>query len=108
MYDKLVVDPMTNDIYEGKPWFLFFYVKKCRWCSEFKPYYEDYASRMKDIANFGMINGHECELIKETFNINAYPTLLLLKDGIAYQYEGTRLFESIRAFILRDHIYTKK
>ena len=25
LYDEIVVDPMTNDIYPGLPWFIYFY-----------------------------------------------------------------------------------
>lgn len=108
LYDEIVVDPMTNDIYPGLPWFIYFYSKKCRYCQEFKPEFEDFASRMTDIARFGMIDAHECEFIKESWRLKAYPTLALMYDGMVYEYEGSRSFESIRAFIKQDHIYINK
>ncbi|CDW74375.1 protein disulfide isomerase family member 4 [Stylonychia lemnae] len=106
-YDDLVVDPMTNDIYPGQPWLLFFYIKRCSWCQEFKSEFEDLANRLHDVANFGMIDCHKSEYLKESYRISAYPTLILIYDGMAYEYEGSRTFESIRAFIKQDHIYIK-
>ena len=99
LYDEIVVDPMTNDIYPGLPWFIFFYSRKCPWCQDFKVEFEDFASRMTDVARFGMIDAHECEFLKESYRLKAYPTLALLYDGMVYEYEGSRSFESIRAFI---------
>jgi len=49
---------MTNDIYPGEPWFLFFYVKRCSWCQEFKPEFEDLANKLHGFAKFGMIDCH--------------------------------------------------
>ena len=98
-YDELVVDPMTNDIYPGDPWFLLFYVKGCSWCQEFKPEFEELATKLHGNARFGMIDCHQSEYIKESYKINAYPTLLLVYDGMVYEYEGSRTFDSMRAFI---------
>ena len=108
LYDEIVVDPMTNDIYPGLPWFVYFYSRNCHFCQEFKPEFEDFASRLTDIARFGMIDAHECEYIKESWRLKYYPTLALMYNGMVYEYEGYRTFESIRAFIKQDHIYINK
>jgi len=108
LYDEIVVDPMTNDIYPGKPWFIYFYSRKCHFCQEFKAEFEDLANRINDMARFGMIDSPNNEFIKETFNLKAYPTIVLIYDGMVYEYEGMRTFESLRAFIKQDHIYIEK
>lgn len=108
IYDEVVVDPMTNDIYPGLPWFIYFYSRKCNYCQEFKPEFEDFASRLTDIARFGMVDAPANEFLKETYRLTAYPTMALIYDGMVYEYEGTRTFESIRAFIKQDHIYINK
>ena len=107
-YDEIVVDPMTNDIYPGLPWFIFFYSKACGFCQEFKKEFEDLTDRAHDMARYGMIDGHASEYLKYTYNIKAYPTILMLHDGMVYEYEGMRTFESLRAFIRQDHIYIDK
>ena len=107
-WDELVVDPITNDIYPGKPWLVMFYDKDCKYCQEMKTEFESFANRSHEIANWGMVDGHASELLKETFDIQWYPTMILIQNGMAYEYEGTRIYESVRAFIIRDHVYIKK
>lgn len=47
-------------------------------------------------------------MIKETYNLTSYPTFILLKDGLAYEYEGYRTQESFKAFIEKDYAFIKK
>ena len=108
VYDDIVVDPMTNDIYPGKPWFILFYSRQCHWCQEFKKDFETLSNDLQIIARWGMVDAQACESLSLTYNIDGYPTMVLLYNGMVYQYDGYRTYDSIKAFINRDHIYIKK
>lgn len=91
-----------------KPWFLFFYYKKCQISQKFKPQFEYIASQLHDFANFGMIDVMESEMLKETFEIKASPQFFMLKDNVSYSYDNSRHKDAIREFITSDHISYKK
>lgn len=61
------------------------------------------ASKNKDIANWGIIDGINNELIKETFSHKSFPTILLLKGDTAYKYMGSQTEDSIKQFIESGH-----
>jgi hypothetical protein len=83
-YDEEVVNYSTGETYDRiKPWFIFFYYKKCPISTKFKPQYEYIAKELKDFANFGMVDVIENEMLKETYGIKSTPYFVMLKNNVS-------------------------
>ncbi len=86
-----------------KPWFLFFYNKKCDICQRFKPEFEKIAAKLNDIATFGMLDLNEVEDVREAYGIGFAPFLAFVKDDKFYLYDNARKLEAVRSYINQDH-----
>ena len=102
-YDKNVVNPSTNEVYPGKPWFIFAFWHECGFCVSFKPDYEKIAVKNRDIANWGYIDGYFEEYLKITYNFTQFPTLMMLKNNTVHYFSGYRSEKDIVEFIKSSH-----
>jgi Thioredoxin len=103
-WNEVVMDPETNQIRDGKQWFIFYYYRKCTICQKFKDQFELIS---KDLTQeigvrFGMVDVMESELLKESFKVKVSPWIVFLKDGTAFDYDNLRNKESIKNFIQSD------
>ena len=106
-YDNFVVDPSTGKLYDGKPWLLMFYKAKCGICKKWKPLILELSKEMDSIG-FGFVDKDQSELLKTTYNTTMYPSIFLLKDGLAYQFINTGGGKnSLIKFIEEDHVNSK-
>ena len=103
-YDQYVVDYATGSTFDPeKPWFIFFYYRKCKISQKFKPQYEEIARELTEYAHFAMVDVMEAEMLKETYAIKATPFFVMLKGDTAIEYENSRSKEAILQFIRVDH-----
>lgn len=111
LYDQLVVDPNTNELYEGEPWIIFFLERRSFHCTKFKPIYERIATHLSDYARFGIVDGIKHDSLSETFQIVKYPTILMIIDKTVYHYvyDGDQEEEPLfKKFIEGGYLKAKK
>ena len=104
-----MVDYSTGSTFDPeKPWFIFFYYRKCNISQKFKLQYEELARELSEDAQFGMVDVMEAEMLKETYAVKATPFFVMLKGDTAIEYENSRSKEAILQFIRVDHAQYKK
>ncbi|AFZ79557.1 protein disulfide isomerase, putative [Theileria equi strain WA] len=87
------------------PWFVKFYAPWCHHCRKMTPAWEKLAKDLKGTVNVADIDVTKNVQIGKRFAIRGYPTLILLKDGKMYHYEGgDRSTESLTAFVTAGHL----
>jgi thiol-disulfide isomerase/thioredoxin len=80
-----------------------FYVKWCKYCTEFKPIFEGKLKELIESSNIPVIleaidRDKNKELANE-YGVTSYPTLILEVNNTPYKYEGVREPEKIVKFI---------
>ena len=77
---------------------IYFYKENCSWCSKFEKTWNK-LKKNKNIK-FMKVNGPKNKKMNEKFNIEYYPTLILLEnEKEPTMYEGERNYKSLRKFI---------
>merc|ERR1711871_860152 len=56
-----------------------------------KPIWEEVSSDLYGQVNVGVVNGEKNERLSRRFMISSYPTLMLMKSGQLYVYNGGQL-----------------
>ena len=100
--DVLVLDEKNfgQAVREFKYLLVLFFDPECPHCEHFMPYYEKLASKLKKesfvLAKFDSIKG---EKITNMYEIEAFPTLKLIKKNDNIQFEGERKPELIEEWL---------
>jgi thiol-disulfide isomerase/thioredoxin len=88
----------------------FFNVDWCGHCKTAKPKWGKFVSMAKQNKNFSRIkfidaNGDDEKNSKllEEFNVSAYPTIVLQKDGSSIEYDGDRSVEGLVGFMEKHY-----
>ena len=84
-----------------------YYAPWCGFCKKLAPIYEELAEHFKGrdeivIAQIDMTVNDVASV-----GVNAYPTIILFKDGKLTWYDGEREFEELKAFVEENAGATK-
>ena len=88
--EEKYVELFINGAAKDTPWFIMFYKYKCPFCKSVKPEFEKLAEMSEGQYRVGMINGHQEELLKESYDVDGYPRILFIKDYMVYRYPGVK------------------
>ena len=83
-FDSLVMAPNAGR------WFVKVYTPWCGHCKKLAPIWEDIAETLDQEVKVGEIDATQQTRLAERFNIQGYPTLLLIENGFFKEYEGRR------------------
>lgn len=112
LYNKYIkVDPtlfVPNDEYKQQNSLkkecdiILFSAKWCPYCKKMEPEWIKYTNSFHNInytVNFKKILEDDDPLLIEKYNIESYPTIILVKDGLSYEYDSNFSKESMDLFI---------
>jgi len=85
-------------------WLIKFYAPWCSHCKKMAPVYERLAAHYHRASNAGVsvgkVDGTEESALQTRFNVQGYPTIVLLHNGRKVaDFSGKRTFDSIQAFV---------
>ena len=87
-------------IREYKNLLILFFDPECPHCQEFMPEYAKIASKLKsDNFVFAKLDCIKYEKIANNYDIEYYPTLMILKGNQRIKFEGNRNFEEIKKWL---------
>jgi thiol-disulfide isomerase/thioredoxin len=81
---------------------LLFSADWCPHCKEMEQdwlYYTNNYNNDKIQVNFKKLNGDNEQTLVEKYEIDSYPTIILVKDGLSYEYDSKFSGESMDLFI---------
>jgi len=82
-----------------KPWFVKFYAPWCGHCKNLHPTWKSLASSLKGSVNVGRVDATSNQQLKESWEIEGFPTLKLISDGgYVYTFTGARDFAELKAY----------
>mmetsp|Transcript_36191 Transcript_36191/g.35139 ORF Transcript_36191/g.35139 Transcript_36191/m.35139 type:complete len:201 (+) Transcript_36191:160-762(+) len=86
------------------PWFIMFFAPWCPHCKKFVPVWEQYAFDNYKELNFGRVDCTDPENadLCESFDVEGYPSLLLLINNKTYDFKGSRRREELERFINQE------
>ena len=92
--------------------FIFFYAPWCGHCQKFKPIFEETVKNAKEMnlsCNFAVVNSIKNEEISKQFEVEGFPTLILITKGEKFIYENERNSGGIIKYIQKHSkgIYKK-
>jgi protein disulfide-isomerase A1 len=100
--DVLILDEHSFGfaIREFKYILVLFYDPECPHCQNFMPDYREMATALKkENFVFAKLNSVRYEKIANNYDLEAFPTLILLKNNEKYVFEGARTRENIENFL---------
>lgn len=99
-FDEKVVDPETQMVRPGNPWFLKFYAPWCGHCKRLAPIWDDLNTKYGEEVNVGKVDctAENAKELCEQFLITGFPTLLFFSEGKTYDYQYQRDVEMFHQF----------
>ena len=83
----------------GETWIIDFWASWCGPCKKLAPIYEEVSEEIEDV-NFGKVNMEEHSSLATKYNVQALPTLVIIKDGdIVAKNEGVMNKEDLKSWI---------
>ncbi|TMW57207.1 hypothetical protein Poli38472_003132 [Pythium oligandrum] len=79
-------------------WLVEFYAPWCGHCKKLEPVYEKVADELKGKVNVAKVDATAHSALGKRFEIQGYPTILLLRQGTVYKYSGPRTTEELSRF----------
>jgi len=80
-------------------WFIDFYSPHCGHCKQLDPIWRNVAEKLRGgTVVVAKIDASNNRITKERFRVSGYPTILFLKAGKRYTYQGQRDVKSLVAF----------
>jgi thiol-disulfide isomerase/thioredoxin len=106
-YNWIISKFNKKEGFDGEPQnvLYMFYVDWCPHCTSAKPEIERLKKNMENesIENqkveVRMVNAEKEEALASKFNVKGYPTIIFVKQGKKYTYEGERTADAIKAFM---------
>ena len=65
-----------------------------------EPTWKEFATTHKGLINVATVNALDEEELKHLFDIRAYPTIFIVKDGFRYIHNGGRTLNELKRFAL--------
>lgn len=95
------LDPSKMEDVEnsGNTWVIDFWASWCGPCKKLAPIYEETSEEIEDV-NFGKVNMEEHSDLATKYNVQALPTLVIIKDGdIVARNEGMMNKQDLKSWI---------
>jgi protein disulfide-isomerase-like protein len=93
-FDELVQDG-TGEL----PWFIEFYAPWCGHCKRLEPQYDLLPAMVEGKAHIAKVDVTAEKKIGEEFEIQGFPTLLLVSNNLMYNYEGDRSADAMAKWL---------
>jgi len=77
------------------PWVLMFYAPWCPHCKDFKGPLRRAAKRMQGKVHIAAVDGTTSRELASRFSVNGYPSIYLLRNGSAWQYNRPRTADAL-------------
>ncbi len=72
-------------------WYIEFFAEWCGQCQSMKPIWERVSADLVGKVNVGVVDGEKNAILSERFMISSYPTIILIRRGKMYVYNGGQL-----------------
>lgn len=79
-------------------WFIMFGAPWCEHCDDMMQMWNATAKDLKGEINVGYIDASNNPFTAQRFNISGYPTLILVRQGRAYEHKGSRYWKDLVRF----------
>tara|TARA_Y100001970_G_C13970058_1_gene717689 strand:+ start:18 stop:653 length:636 start_codon:yes stop_codon:yes gene_type:complete len=89
----------AKTIQNKKKKLMYFYMKGCKYCKQFEKTWKKLKEKHKKIR-FMKINGPNNDTLTDKYDINSYPSLVLINDSDYSLFDGKRTYQNIKKFIL--------
>ncbi|XP_055687912.1 protein disulfide-isomerase TMX3 [Lutzomyia longipalpis] len=87
--------------HEGQ-WFVKFYAPWCAHCKRLEPVWSHVAQTLYNTnVRVGKVDCTRFTSVAQVFNINSFPTIIFMKDGLEFVYNGERTKEELIHFVMR-------
>uniref|UniRef100_A0A1B0DK03 Uncharacterized protein n=1 Tax=Phlebotomus papatasi TaxID=29031 RepID=A0A1B0DK03_PHLPP len=87
--------------HEGQ-WFVKFYAPWCGHCKRLEPVWSHVAQTLYNTnVRVGKVDCTRFTSVAQAFSINSFPTIIFLKDGVEFVYNGERSKEELIHFVMR-------
>ncbi|MES1909766.1 MAG: hypothetical protein MHM6MM_002460 [Cercozoa sp. M6MM] len=82
-------------------WFVKFYAPWCGHCKHLAPTWEEFAKEKSDElkVNVAKVDCTSNRATCKRFNVRGYPTLVFMKEGVMYKYQGQRSIDAFSKFV---------
>lgn len=94
----LHMEGFEGDAPASKPEFVLFYVDWCPHCKSVLPIFKQLESDKMEIKILNAEDPNNAELVQK-YNVEAYPTILTIKNGKATEYNEERSKEAFEAYM---------
>ena len=101
-FDDFVLHSQNLTVKNDSEWLIKFYAPWCGHCRNFAPDYKQFFNTHKGKINIAKLDctQQKHKGICQQLRVNGYPTLLYLKGDKAYQLDGKRTQETMKAFAI--------
>ncbi len=89
----------AKTIQNKKKKLLYFFMKGCKYCKQFEKTWTRLKKNHKNIR-FMKINGPDNDTLADKYDIDSYPSLILINNSGYSLFDGKRTYQNIKEFIL--------
>jgi protein disulfide-isomerase-like protein len=101
--DVLTLTSANFDQTQEGIWMILFQTPSCRQCEKISQPWKELAATTKGKINVATVDCHAEKEIDRSFQINTYPTIMLLREGSMYKFNMRRIVEDFRKFAETDY-----
>lgn len=81
-----------------RPWFVKFYAPWCGHCQRLAPLWEELEGKLRGDVSLAKVDATIEEGLASEWDVEGFPTLILLAGGKGYRYKGKRTLDDMEAF----------
>eukprot|EP00920_Eleutheroschizon_duboscqi_P013817 GHVT01032385.1.p2 GENE.GHVT01032385.1~~GHVT01032385.1.p2 ORF type:complete len:231 (-),score=53.03 GHVT01032385.1:628-1320(-) len=83
-------------------WFIMFSAPWCGHCKAMGPVWEQLATLLAGRVNVGKVDATQETALSRRFDVQAFPSIILISKGKMFEYSGGRTLEDLKNFALGD------
>lgn len=84
-------------------WFIEFYAVWCGHCKQLKPVWELLATDLKGKVSVAKLEANANRKTSQRFAVAGFPTLLVIDQGMYYDYSGARTLSAMKDFVMTGY-----